>query len=68
MLIEREFVGIKGFSKGLADSIITGLTLALLPLLVDFVDEANRADNVGGVDIIRATVIDLFSDLGLLHH
>ena len=61
-------IAIIGYSKGLADSIISGLTLALLPLLVDFVDEANRADNVGGVDIIRATVIDLFSDLGLLHH
>ena len=49
MLIESESVSfsvcvceeIVGYSKGLADSIITGLTLALLPLLVDFVDEAD---------------------------
>ena len=54
-------------SESLAYSIVTRLPLSFLSLLIHFVDQADRADHVGGFNFVRARVIDLFADLLLLN-
>ena len=56
------------WSKGIAYPIISGLALTLLPLLVHLVNQADRANNICSVDFVRSGIVQLLSDLRLLHH
>ena len=55
-------------SKSIADSIISGLALSLLPLLIDLVDQADRTNDIGRVDFIRPCIVQLLANVRLLHH
>ena len=61
-------VTVRPDSKSIADSIISGLALSLLALLIDLVDEANGANDIGRIDFVRPCIVQLLANVRLLHH